>query len=409
MTLSIHNKIDYLFLFLLLPFFVLGVPETNYLIGTYLIYFIIFRNKNLFETFNNHKYLVIIFFSLYSVLILSSLLSNHTIYSLESSLFYFLYLIYIFSILIIFQSNEKIEVVFLFFGIFVVFILSIDGLYEFLFGKNIIGLSGQYGRIAGFFNDRWVIGIYILKLLPLLIGIYLVNINFFMPFQRNLIYLSLLAGSFMIVLSGERKAFLLLILYSCLMGIYFFRYIGIKKFFIFITIFFVVITSPFIFSSSNSRMTYQVKHHLTNLNVFENQYFALYSTSVNMFLDKPLLGIGPNVFRKECFDRKYVESYYSCSTHPHNYVLQLLSEIGLIGFCLVYSIYAYFIFQLFKLLKRKKNNNHDFGLYSIICSLIVNFWPLIPTANFFLSWNGFLSFLPISLYLYYTRLNKIDV
>ena len=126
MIASVHNKLDYLFLFLLLPFFVLGVPETNYLIGFFLIYFIIFRKKNLLNTVINYKYVVIIFFSFYFILILSTLLSNHRIYSLETSLLYFVYLIYIFSILIIFQSNEKIEIYFLFFGTCLVFVLSMD-------------------------------------------------------------------------------------------------------------------------------------------------------------------------------------------------------------------------------------------------------------------------------------------
>ena len=405
---TLHQKIDLVFLFLLLPFFILGVAETNYLIGTYLLYFIIIRNRSLYESIINHQHFAKIFLSFYFILIISSFLSEYTYFSLKSSLLFFFYLIYIFSILIIFQSNKKIEIYFLIFGTFLLLIISIDGFYELFFKKNIFGFYGQTGRVAGLFHDRWVIGTYILKLLPLFVGIYLINKDIFKKFQHYLFLIFFSVSSLMIVFSGERKAYLLFIFYLFLMFIYILRYISVKKLLIFFAIMFFFISSPFLFSNSSERIKHQLMHHISNFDYFENQYYALYTTSFKMFLDNPLIGVGPNVFRKKCFDREYVVSFYSCSTHPHNFILQLLSEIGLIGFCFFYSIYIYFLIKLFKIVKKKKFSNYDFGLYSIICSIIVNFWPIIPSPNFFLSWNGFLSLIPFSLYLYYINIKRIN-
>ena len=68
-----------------------------------------------------------------------------------------------------------------------------------------------------------------------------------------------------------------------------------------------------------------------------------YRTAFNMFLDKPIIGHGPRMFRIKCSDPKYsikvndVKS--SCMTHPHNFYIQLLAETGIVGF-------SFFIFSI---------------------------------------------------------------
>ena len=71
-----------------------------------------------------------------------------------------------------------------------------------------------------------------------------------------------------------------------------------------------------------------------------------------MFIDKPMIGHGPKMFRILCKDDKYV-SYFSypkidsCSTHPHHLYLQLFlrQEIGTL------PIIILFLFSLFKVSK----------------------------------------------------------
>ena len=46
-----------------------------------------------------------------------------------------------------------------------------------------------------------------------------------------------------------------------------------------------------------------------------------------------LIGSGPKTFREECKNIKY-SSLNGCSSHPHNILLQSLSETGIIGFLL---------------------------------------------------------------------------
>ena len=50
-----------------------------------------------------------------------------------------------------------------------------------------------------------------------------------------------------------------------------------------------------------------------------------------MFLDNKIFGQGPKSFRYLCNDDRFKINKWSCSTHPHNYYIQLLAETGLIG------------------------------------------------------------------------------
>ena len=76
------------------------------------------------------------------------------------------------------------------------------------------------GRISGLFGDRWVIGSYLVRSLPILVGIFLINYYDFDNKIKNLIYLTLFISLIVIVFSGERKALLLLLLYLFLIFLY---------------------------------------------------------------------------------------------------------------------------------------------------------------------------------------------
>ena len=131
----------------------------------------------------------------------------------------------------------------------------------------------------------------------------------------------------------------------------------------------------------------------------------MFQSALQMFQDHPILGVGPNNFRKECQLDKYNFSNFSCNTHPHNIPIQLLAETGIIGFIFVYVVFFYFVYVLFKI-ARLNFNIKLFGIYSIICSIIINLWPLIPSGNFFLSWYCIIFYLQIGLYLAFYSIFK---
>ena len=58
-----------------------------------------------------------------------------------------------------------------------------------------------------------------------------------------------------------------------------------------------------------------------------------------MFIDNPVFGIGPGAYRYACQNDEYI-TFNACTTHPHNYFLQMLTETGIIGF----TVYYFFCF-----------------------------------------------------------------
>jgi O-antigen ligase len=91
-----------------------------------------------------------------------------------------------------------------------------------------------------------------------------------------------------------------------------------------------------------------------------------------------------------------------CNTHPHNFYMQFLAELGLIGFALFTSI---FIFTLYKLTRccylnfKKTISNREKGLSLILFGVFMVMTPILPSGNFFNNWVMAITFLPIGFYL----------
>ena len=110
-------------------------------------------------------------------------------------------------------------------------------------------------------------------------------------------------------------------------------------------------------------------------------------TGWNMFLDKPLLGHGPRLFRIKCKDLKYADDGAKpCDTHPHNFYIQLLAETGIIGFSFLAGLLLYFVYlvanhiKIFFLEKRLWLSDYQICL---LAGLLITIWPLTTNGNFF--------------------------
>ena len=128
-----------------------------------------------------------------------------------------------------------------------------------------------------------------------------------------------------------------------------------------------------------------------------------------MFKDNILIGIGPKNFRVKCKDEKYNFSKLTCSTHPHNFPLQLLAETGLFSFLIYLIINILIWFNLFKNLfskiiyKKKTLSNFQISLLVNIAILI---WPLAPNGNLFNNWLSIILYYPVGFLLWEFRNSK---
>ena len=97
------------------------------------------------------------------------------------------------------------------------------------------------------------------------------------------------------------------------------------SFFLLIPILILIIVND---SGKKHRMVDNTINSIKNLQ-FSTYHTDHYKTALNMYNDKKIIGHGPKSFRFKCSDPKYKVSKNSCSTHPHNTYLQLLSETEL--------------------------------------------------------------------------------
>ena len=144
----------------------------------------------------------------------------------------------------------------------------------------------------------------------------------------------------------------------------------------------------------------QIGINSSKLKVFSVVHQSHYSSAYRMFLDNKLLGVGIRNYRNFCHNPKYITHHLSCSTHPHNTYVQLLSETGIIGFSFGLILFFYFVFKMFIHLKgilfKKKYLFSDFQI-CILASILITIWPLAPSGNFFNNWISIIYYIPIGL------------
>lgn len=400
------NKFFYyfnvIFIILFFPSFVTGIFLPNLICGLFIIVNCIFNFKKIKNLFLEYYKVSFLFTGFCVLIILSSIFSKNINHSLETSLLYFLFSIYTLSIVLLFIENIKFRKIFFLCGITTCIILSIDAFYELYSGTNILGYSSIEGRIAGLFGERWLIGRYLVYILPVIVGLYFLDIEYLKNY-RLIFYFTIILVSIIIIFSGERAAFLMLVIYSFMLLVFFLKKLPTTKLLIMIIFLTILFVSPFLFSESSERIKDNLILYLTSNDFEKNPYLSMFLSSWKMFIDNPILGVGPNNFRFLCSDSSYIVSVRSCSTHPHSITFQILAEIGIFGFIAVFSVFSYFFYKSFILASLKYYSNKALGFYSLQCSVLLYLFPFMITGNFFLTWYGFIFYLPIGLYMVYLR------
>ena len=120
---------------------------------------------------------------------------------------------------------------------------------------------------------------------------------------------------------------------------------------------------------------------------FSKRHTGHYKTALNIFSENFLIGAGPKSFRYECkkFEK---EIEYACSTHPHNFYLQSLSEIGIFGFIFILSIFFIVTYSLYKLYFKTNRINDIQSVKIIIIFIVFKFISFNAVGNMF---NNYLS------------------
>jgi len=128
----------------------------------------------------------------------------------------------------------------------------------------------------------------------------------------------------------------------------------------------------------------------------------IFVSSLKMFFDYPVFGIGTNLFRHYCYYEKYLYLDNSCATHPHQYLLQLLAELGIVGssfYLIFYTFLTLIILKQFKNMIIKSGNILASNKIIFVLMMFVYWWPIIPHMSIYNNWNNVIMMLPLGYFL----------
>jgi O-antigen ligase len=319
--------------------------------------------------------------------------------SFESSLFYFR--IGVFSCLIwhLIEQDRKILNYFYFLLVISILALIVDGYIQFFTGTNILGLPKKGPRISSFFGDEKIMGSYISRLFPLLFALFVMKEKKQLELYSMSILFILLSG--LIYISGERAAFFLYIL-SYIFIIIFLEKFAKLKIILSVLSLILILVFTFYFSQVKNRMVSDPANTIKK-SIFTLEHDSLIRTAYKMFLDKPILGHGPKMFRIICKDEKYATGITPCMTHPHNFYVQLLAETGITGFSFLFSAFAYVLYCAYRQFKsivlRQKRYLTNYQV-CLLAGILITVWPLTTNGNFFHNWLMIVYSLPVGFYLH---------
>ena len=331
--------------------------------------------------------------------------SQNTI--LIKSIFYFRFFILYFALKFLIKLDiVNFKLLFLFYSACSLFV-CFDLLYQYRFGVDIFGLEGGGRRLSGPFGDELIAGSYIQRFF--IFSIF--SLMLFIKPKKKWIFnfsllLILIISVFGILISGNRIP---LILFIMMLIILFFYLRQIRILLLSATIFIALLFSYLIKTDQNfnyhygsfSDRSFEIITYLDEKISgkpipVKNTYIKEFELGYATWQLNKLFGGGIKSFYWNCRSIDSPEMLRfgagtkpNCNSHPHNYYLQILGELGIFGFILTISLFLSIIFKCLK--KIHLNKKIDFQNKIIIpffIIYIVEIFPFKTSGSFFTSVNS---------------------
>lgn len=299
-----------------------------------------------------------------------------------------------------------------------VIFVSLDLIYQSIFTKDIFGLiSPTEYKLTGPFGDEEIAGSYIQKFsiiafFALIFFFKLTNI------KRNFFLIAvILLFFYAILISGNRMS---AALYILSLTILFLSLKNFRKYFIYIFSL-VLILNVLIFKFNPTVNDYLTNFYSTSVKIIKifnfritgvgndiayeerPNYLHEFDSGFGTWKMNKFFGGGIKSFRYNCIYRKHVdlEERFVCNMHPHNYYLEILSDLGLSGL-LIILIFLSIAFKDIYINNRENNLSYPFLIF-----LIIEFFPIRSSGSFFTTNNSSLIFLAMGVMVGLYQLNKL--
>ena len=414
---KIYNKDNFInLLFSAIPLsFIAGNLIINLNIFLIILFSFVFYGVNIFKIkIKLIDKLVIIFFLF---VLYTSIYNNIFIYitedwpknfSVTKKAFLFLRFLAFYFIIRFLILEEKIN-----FKIFLIsctvcsIFVSLDLFYQFIFGVDIFGFESSGRKLSGPFGDELIAGGYLQRFSIFsffLFPLYFIKSKKYLKYIYILLILLFFPA---IIISGNRMP---LILFTFAISLIMLLEKDLRKYFV---IFFISISIIFVllfkFNPKIKANFISFYNQITKMTTVISSsqidkakmppYYKEFSTFYETWKMNKYIGGGIKGFRYYCHKRQNIEknAKFICNMHPHNYYLEILSELGLVGFLIVSS---FFLINLYMTIVKKyfltSHLNNSLIITPFMFLALLEIFPIKSTGSFFTTGNATYIFLVIS-------------
>ncbi len=332
---------------------------------SFLIYLVQKKELN----FLNHKFFYI-FLIFFSILVISSLLSDYSHKSLITSIGYIRFGIFIFvvSYLINKKNNFIKNLYFILMAIFL--ILFFDAIFQKITGSNILGINNPYGRITSLFGNDIKLGGYIARLVPLLIAI-----SIYLKSNKYFLISIFIVSLTLTLISGERTSFLMVLIF---LGVYLmFSSISFKVKSIFILASIILFSIATLNDEIRLRVLTTTSNQINLTNeqpfyktikqkdgalivlhkdstIFPRIYHMYFETVIKIFKDNIFIGSGPRTYPFKSKEEKYftISDHEGWTSYVQKHNQKIMKKLFQIHEAQIKNISE---FEMYKDLKENKD------------------------------------------------------
>ena len=416
---SFNNKeiLKYCSLFLLISlpfsliFSILIAGIITGFLGLIGLYWIIYNN-NFREKIKYTFKPLLILVSFYILILVSLFFSDNFLKSFPPSFFYFRYFLLSLAIFYIVSEYKYSLKLILNSILILITIILFDSLIDLYQYKN-----DEYFFLTSYFGDEKKLGSFLVRLLPFTIAIIIyLDEKIYKKIYIEIIIISIVG--FLIYFANERMAFFY---FFCFL--IFYLKILKNKFFIIVPLIFIILLSltqkkyfnKYFYATLNQfgivntfSLREDTKFTLSNIHYISLEHEKLIKSGFEIFKENFITGSGLKTYHKVCQEIRVRKSLdIECSTHPHNTYIQIISDIGIFGGLIIFSIFIYILRINFKIIKKKEISKNLKCYYILNIGIIINLMPLVPSGSFFNNWINLMIYFPFGLWLYMYHLIKV--
>ena len=430
---SKKNFINFLIIFIPISYIAGNlILNINILILTIVVLFNYSKEISKFKIEFVDKFLIIIF--LY--IIINGIYNNFFNYDftneeqqnkiLIKSLLYFRFLIFYYALrLIIYLKLINYKLLFLVFGSVSLFV-SADLVIQYFLGYNLFGFEGSGRRLPGIFKNEYIAGSFIQRFSFFAIFYILLFSIFKNKVKFTLVLLLMMILILVSLVFAGNRIPLIMFIFGLILTMLFKK--EVRKIFIFLLM--TVPVSLFFLLKSNN----EIHSHYVGFLIKTDQIFDYYSNKAkgndpvqnNNYIKEiesgfatwglnKYLGGGIKSFYNNCIklDKEIAKKWgagnfkvNNCPNHPHNYHVQILAELGLVGYLFFLFLFLYIFVKGLKL--QKYNSIEKKLITPFLIILFIELFPIKTTGSFFTTSNSTFIFLFLAIIAGIVHKKKIE-